>query len=162
MANRCITTLTVSHPEPFKMMLFMQGIKENNLLSKFLYGKSMKHMKWDVYWGEFALSSDRLIGRGTFCTSYSPPLAAFEEFKRQGFTILAEYSCVEDEYYGSWTDGRHNHHSYSHIEGQRYSFKREAGVGREDDNDSDFEYVLVRSDELKALLNKQAVTQGEF
>ena len=159
MANYCNTKLTVSHPDPFKMMSFMQGIKNNNLLSKFFYKKDIRDTKWGVHWGEFELSADKLVGHGHFCTAYEPPLGAFKQFKKIGFTILAEYDCVEDDYYGSWSDGRHNHYDYNHLETQCGCFRKEESYGDSDDEDDDSEYVVIRTDEWRKLLNKYSVDQ---
>lgn len=151
MTNRCRNTLTVSHPEPFKMMSFMQGIKNNNLLSKFFYEEDKKGTNWEVHWGEFELSADKRVGHGHFYTAYEPPLEAFEQFKKMGFTILAEYICPESDYYGSWSDGHHNHYNYSHLDAQQDCF-RKSGYEDCDDEDSYCDYVTIRIDDLEALL----------
>ena len=61
--------------------------------------------KWDCSEGEFELEEDGVSGNGWFDTAWGPPIAAFEELHKLGFSIDAFYSEGGMQFCGTWIDG---------------------------------------------------------
>ena len=51
MSNQCLTNLTVSHHDTYKLKASSDGIENNNLFSRFIYLEDRANTKSDVYWG---------------------------------------------------------------------------------------------------------------
>lgn len=135
MPNWCNNSLTVSHPDKEMMIKFAEGVRNGTLFDTFIpmpaelrdttspsetnetliekYGHSDWYSwaldnwgcKWDCTAGDFDLDEDGLSGNGWFDTAWGPPLSAYHNLQKLGFSIDAGYNEPGMGFVGTWNDG---------------------------------------------------------